>query len=140
MSSSIPVNANTAAPAGNDADENSPPIALSRVTRNSPNCEPKAKTRAGTKQAVTRRSATLKKMNAEHRAWKPTPEEQALDNDWYDATIAPRLHEVSVRSIQIGLGVSDGGASKIRRGVYRPHKRHWLPLHQLILSNSGETS
>lgn len=86
----------------------------------------------GTKQAVTRRSATLKKMNAEHRAWHPTPEEDALDNDWYDTTIAPRLQEISVRAIQVGLGVSDGGASKIRRGVYRPHKRHWLKLRELI--------
>lgn len=86
----------------------------------------------GTKQAVTRRSATLKKMNAEHRAWQPTPEEEALDNDWYDTVIAPRLQEVSVRTIQLGLGVSDGGASKIRRGVYRPHKRHWVRLRELL--------
>jgi len=91
----------------------------------------------GTKQAVTRRSATLKKMNAEHRAWQPTPEEEALDNDWYDANIAPRLREISVRTIQLGLEVSDGGASKIRRGVYRPHKRYWLSLRDLLDSASA---
>lgn len=92
----------------------------------------------GTKQAVTRRSATLKKMNAEHRAWQASPEEHALDNDWYDTVIAPRLQEISVRAIQVGLGVSDGGASKIRRGVYRPHKRHWLKLESLITDRKRE--
>jgi len=86
----------------------------------------------GTKPAVTSRAATIKKVRAKQRAWTPTPEEDALDNAWYDSVIAPRLSQLTNRAIQDTLGVSDGGASKIRRAIYRAHRRHWLALRDLL--------
>lgn len=86
----------------------------------------------GTARAATTRSATIKRIRAEQRAWTPTQEEKALDETWYDTVIAPGLSTLTNRAIQDTLGVSDGGASKIRRGIYRPHQRHWLALRDLL--------
>ena len=85
-----------------------------------------------TQPAVTRRAASIKRIRAEQRAWIPTAEEAGLDDAWYDTEIAPRLGSLTNRTIQDELGVSDGGASKIRRRIYRPHKRYWLQLRDLV--------
>lgn len=85
-----------------------------------------------TKEALTRRSAGVSRSNAERLAWTPTPEEEALTPDWYDNEIQPHLQQFPVRTIQRTLGISNGGASHIRNGRFRPHKRHWLKLKTLI--------
>lgn len=84
------------------------------------------------KQARSRRSASISKSNRERAAWTPTAEEDALDKAWYDTEIRPQLPKFSVRAIQHTLGISNGGASRIRNGHLTPHRRHWLKLRDLI--------
>jgi hypothetical protein len=65
-----------------------------------------------------------------------TPEEDSLDVAWYDREIQPHLAQFSVRTIQTTLGISNGGASQVRSGRFRPHKRHWLKLRELITTEN----
>lgn len=111
------------------------------IARNSKLAELRAQGRdpRATKQAKSRRSASISKSNQERLAWISTPEEDALDEAWYDREVQPHLGLFSVRTIQRALDISNGGAAKIRNGSFRPHKRHWLKLLALVqMSKSQE--
>lgn len=110
------------------------------VTRNAKLAELRAQGRdpRATKQAKSRRSASISRSNQERLAWTPTPEEEALDVAWYERDIQPHLGQFSVRTIQNALGISNGGASHIRNGRFRPHKRHWLKLRDLIATDNDD--
>lgn len=108
------------------------------VARNAKLAELRAQGRdpRATKQAKSRRSASITKSNRERLAWTPTPEEEALDQTWYNKEIVPHLAQFSVSTIQHTLEISNSGASKIRLGQLTPHKRHWLKLRDLIASDA----
>jgi CRISPR-associated endonuclease Cas1 len=108
------------------------------ITRNAKLAELRVQGRdpRSTKQAKSRRSASISKSNQERAAWVSTPEEDSLDVAWYDREIQPHLAQFSVRTIQTTLGISNGGASQVRSGRFRPHKRHWLKLRELITTEN----
>lgn len=112
------------------------------VARNAKLAELRAQGRdpRASQQAKSRRSASVARSNKERAAWAPTPEEAVLDKAWYEREILPYLDQVSVRTIQHALGVSNGGASKIRLGQLTPHKRHWLKLRELVSARGRSTS
>jgi hypothetical protein len=90
------------------------------IARNAKLAELRAQGRdpRSTKQAKSRRSASISKSNRERLAWVPTPEEESLDAGWYDREILPHLARFSVRTIQNTLGISNGGASRLRNGHF----------------------
>jgi len=48
--------------------------------------------------------------------------------------ILPRLHGLPLGLIARAIGVSEGYASFIRRGLRIPHPRHWDALKSMVIS------
>lgn len=68
--------------------------------------------------------------NRERARWRDVPGHAAEANR-FRAEIFPRLCRVPLRRIARMLGVSEGYASFIRRGLRTPHPRHWEALKTL---------
>jgi hypothetical protein len=54
-----------------------------------------------------------------------------LDEKFYPEEIKPRLSQLQVRVIQLGLAVSEPYALRIRTGDCIPHPRHWQKLARI---------
>lgn len=84
-----------------------------------------------TEQARARRTESLLELKRAEREWTPTPEDRARTLEWFAAVVLPALREVPLATIQDQTGLSNSAASRIRRGVMTPHRRHWATLHSL---------
>jgi hypothetical protein len=56
-----------------------------------------------------------------------------MTEDEYRRRILPGLAEALVRAIATAIGVSEGYAARVRKGVAAPYRRHWEKLALLIL-------
>lgn len=84
-----------------------------------------------TEASRARRAESQSKAQRANAAWRPTAEEEALTDEWYQTVLLPALSQVPFRQIRNALGVADSTAVRYRAGRLRPHKRHWLVLARL---------
>jgi hypothetical protein len=91
---------------------------IGRLTANGPEAQKK--------RAIKARANAL----AQH-SWKDSDQPAWLTPDLFTKRIQPLLATVSMSAIRSCIGVSKWYASKIRQG-YRPHRRHWLALAELV--------
>jgi hypothetical protein len=64
--------------------------------------------------------------------WDPNSKPAWLTEEAYAEKIQPLLAAVRPADIMNAIGVSWLYASQIRRGMKRPHARHWMKLAELI--------
>jgi len=76
--------------------------------------------------------------NRERGRWRDAAD-GAADPSVYRREILPRLRRVPLSRIARAVGVSEGYASFIRRGLRIPHPRHWEALRALAHRRGGET-
>jgi CRISPR-associated endonuclease Cas1 len=82
--------------------------------------------------AQAQRSATKRLNDLAVRNWDPASQPAWLTEEAYAARIQPLLAAVRPADIMNTLGVSWLYASQIRRGMKRPHARHWVKLAELV--------
>jgi hypothetical protein len=82
--------------------------------------------------AQSHRAATQRRNRATELAWKPSEQPRWLTEDAYRSRILPKLATISVSRLATVLVVSLGYAQHIKRGLRRPHPRHWVTLARLV--------
>jgi CRISPR-associated endonuclease Cas1 len=85
---------------------------------------------SATAQAL--RTATRQKNAAAGKDWDPASQPAWLTPDTYDQKVKPPLARVSSTAVSAALGITWQYASKVRRGLCRPHPRHFLKLAELV--------
>jgi CRISPR-associated endonuclease Cas1 len=93
-----------------------------------------------TPEAITKEAATHRRHAQARAAWNPAMQPTWLTDQVFAERIQPALTRASATAIANRIGVSRWYAGRIREG-YRPHKRHWLALAEIVglptdLSNS----
>jgi CRISPR-associated protein Cas1 len=88
-------------------------------------------------EARAKRSETQRRHMLAKSAWKPSNNPAWLTEQKYTQEIQPSLAAFSQRGIAAALGVTPMYASHIRRGIRRPHPRHWLALARLVGVDEG---
>jgi CRISPR-associated endonuclease Cas1 len=119
-------------------------------------CVPERRSEVGTRAAVTGRQVLadlrrrgqdpahggnagrvrgekIRRHNREQARWKDV-RSGTVNARLFHREILPRLHQMSLRRIARALGVSEGYASFIRRGLRIPHPRHWEVLKALTMA------
>jgi hypothetical protein len=86
-------------------------------------------------QAQARRSETQRRQQAARKVWNPESLPSWFNEKFYREQIQPRISKIHVRTIQIGLSVSEPYALRIRGGACIPHPRHWQKLAALANLN-----
>ncbi len=84
-----------------------------------------------TPDARQRRAETQRKRQRAANEWNPTTLPVWLTDQVFDNDIQPKLAKLATASIASCLEVHWTWASRIQRGIKRPHRRHWLALAQL---------
>jgi hypothetical protein len=84
-----------------------------------------------TPKAERLRGETQSRHAAGKRAFRAEDLPAWLTPEAYITRIQPKLAHVTVTSIATTLGVSWAYASRIHRGVARPHPRFWVQLAKL---------
>ncbi len=87
---------------------------------------------AHTAEAESRRSDTQRRQATARWAWQSSQQPDWLTQNFYVEKIQPRLVHFANGAIAAALGVSRVYAAAIRRGVLRPHPRHWMKLADLV--------
>jgi hypothetical protein len=87
--------------------------------------------------AQAQRSATKRRSDHALKNWDPTSQPEWLTPETYATKIQPRLAQMRPADIMNVLGVSWLYASYIRRGIKRPHPRHWVKLAELAGGRAG---
>ena len=82
--------------------------------------------------AQAQRSETQRLNHVPYKSWDPASQPAWLTEEVYAREIQPRLAKVRPTEIINAIGVSWMYASHIRRGMKRPHPRHWLKLAELV--------
>jgi hypothetical protein len=82
--------------------------------------------------AQAQRSATKRLNDEAVKNWDPASQAAWLTPEVYASKIQPRLANWRPADIMNVLGVSWLYASYIRRGIKRPHPRHWVKLAELV--------
>jgi CRISPR-associated protein Cas1 len=85
-----------------------------------------------TATAQAQRSETKRLNDLALKNWDPDSKPAWLTNEAYNEKIQPLLAAVRPADIMNTLGVSWLYASQIRRGMKRPHPRHWMKLAKLV--------
>jgi CRISPR-associated endonuclease Cas1 len=83
-------------------------------------------------QAQARRSETQRRQQAARKKWNSESLPDWFNEKFYCEQIQPKLSKVKVRTIQIGLSVSEPYALRICNGTCVPHPRHWQRLASLV--------
>lgn len=83
-------------------------------------------------EALAKQSTTQKRQRAARRDWDPSLLPAWLTRENYLTTILPRLIKVNVPRIAEAINVSEGYASRLRKGLHVPHPMHWQPLAKLV--------
>jgi CRISPR-associated endonuclease Cas1 len=89
-------------------------------------------------QAQARRSETQRRQQAARKIWKSESLPDWFNEKFYRDQIQRKISKIQVRTIQIGLSVSEPYALRIRGGACIPHPRHWQKL--AALANLSELS
>jgi hypothetical protein len=82
-------------------------------------------------QAQAHRSETQRRQQAARKSWKPESLPDWFNEKFYREQIQRKIYKIQVRTIQIGLSVSEPYALRIRKGACIPHPRHWQKLAAL---------
>jgi hypothetical protein len=82
--------------------------------------------------AQAQRSATKRLNDRAIKNWDPASQPPWLTEEVYAEKIQPLLAAVRPADIMNAIGVSWLYASQIRRGMKRPHPRHWAKLAELV--------
>jgi CRISPR-associated protein Cas1 len=82
--------------------------------------------------AQAQRSATKRHNDRAIKNWDPATQPAWLTEEAYATKIQPLLATVRPADIMNAIGVSWLYASQIRRGMKRPHARHWVKLMELV--------
>ena len=82
-------------------------------------------------EALAKQSVAQKRQRAARRAWNPSSLPSWLTRESYRETIWPRLAKVAIPRIAKALNVSEGYASRLRKGMHVPHRMHWATLATL---------
>lgn len=82
-------------------------------------------------EARAKHSQTKRRQDAAARAWDPATQPEWLTENVYAERIGPALLVVSAARIAQALGVSVSYATGIKKGLFRPHPRHWSILADL---------
>jgi CRISPR-associated protein Cas1 len=82
--------------------------------------------------AQAQRSQTKRLNDRAIKNWDPASKPAWLTEQAYAEKIQPLLAAVRPADIMNALGVSWLYASQIRRGMKRPHPRHWVKLAELV--------
>jgi CRISPR-associated endonuclease Cas1 len=82
-------------------------------------------------RAQAKRARTQRMQMAARKGWDPASAPDWLNKQFYVAKIQPALERLQVRVIQLGLGVSEPYALRIRKGICTPHPRHWEKLARM---------
>jgi len=86
-------------------------------------------------QAQARRSETQRRQQAARKIWKSESLPDWFNEKFYRDHIQHKISKIQVRTIQIGLSVSEAYALRIRGGACIPHPRHWQKLAALANLN-----
>ncbi len=96
--------------------------------------------------SVTRNSYLAQYRDARRQPGKPAPPTvEELSGGWsftdYQTKILPGLAHVPLPDMQRATGLSNGGCSRIRRGLQIPNPKHWAALAALAdLSATSRTT
>jgi hypothetical protein len=82
--------------------------------------------------ARAQRTATQRENAAAVKRWDPATQPAWLTPEAYAQKVQPLLAHVRPAAIAAAIGVTWQYASFIRRGLSRPHPRHWLKLAELV--------
>jgi CRISPR-associated endonuclease Cas1 len=82
--------------------------------------------------AQAQRSQTKRLNDRAIKNWDPNSKPAWLNEEIYAVKIQPLLAAVRPADIMNAIGVSWLYASQIRRGMKRPHARHWVKLAELV--------
>jgi hypothetical protein len=82
--------------------------------------------------AQAQRSETKRLNDSALKNWDPASQPAWLTQEAYAKKIQPLLAAVRPADIMNTVGVSWLYASQIRRGMKRPHPRHWVKLAELV--------
>ena len=82
--------------------------------------------------AQAQRSETKRLNDRAVKNWNPANQPDWLTLETYNTKIQPRLAAIRPTEIMRAIGVSWMYASYIRRGIKRPHPRHWVKLAELV--------
>jgi hypothetical protein len=85
-----------------------------------------------TAEAQARRIATQRRNAGALRGWIASSQPLWLDQEAYVERILPLLPRLTVSTIALAIGVSEGYASNIRKGKCHAHPRHWQKLAELV--------
>jgi CRISPR-associated endonuclease Cas1 len=90
--------------------------------------------------AQAQRSAAQRENAAAVKQWDPASQPDWLTAEAYAEKIQPLLAHVRPAAIAAAIGVTWQYASFIRRGLNRPHPRHWVKLAELVGLTGGGLS
>jgi CRISPR/Cas system-associated endonuclease Cas1 len=82
-------------------------------------------------EALAKQSVAQKRQRAARRGWNPSSLPAWLTREGYRKMILPSLAEVTIPRIAAAINVSDGYASRLRKGLHVPHPMHWEALARL---------
>lgn len=82
--------------------------------------------------AQAQRSETKRLNDKAAKIWNPASQPAWLTPEAYAAKVQPRLGAIRPTDIMRAISVSWMYASYIRRGLKRPHPRHWVKLAELV--------
>jgi hypothetical protein len=83
-------------------------------------------------EALAKQSAVQKHQRAKRRIWDPSSLPAWLTKETYLKTILPGLTKMPVPRIAKSINVSEGYASRVRKGLHVPHPMHWPILAKLV--------
>ena len=83
-------------------------------------------------ESQAKRTATRLKNAQAEQAWHPSALPKWLTQEYYDEKIRPELRRLTNRTVRSALNVSEVYSIRIRHGLVRPHRRHWLSLARLV--------
>jgi len=87
-------------------------------------------------EAARTRGRKIARHNRELARWQGGVDATS-DPDTFRREILPGLRRVPLQRIAQAVGISEGYASFIRRGVRVPHPRHWESLARLVFPEKG---
>lgn len=82
-------------------------------------------------ESLAKQSIAQKRQRAVRKNWNPASLPAWLTQDSYLKEIWPRLVKITVPRIAKAINVSQGYASRLRKGLHVPHPMHWAKLIQL---------
>lgn len=113
----------------------------SELARRMPDVARHGRLLAHTDRAQASRAQTQHMHQIASRSWDPKSQPLWLSEETYRSRIQPALANMKTSAIASAMGVSFQYASAIRRGLRRPHPRHWRELAQLSgFDNSVSTT